>query len=138
MGYNEFKDEIKQIDDTIKDLKNQIPEKGVRDKCGLDFVGSQEYNLPKISSNHSQTIASIDFHASHGSYGSSSCYSDMSPSLAKAVLFALRELEPSIILKAIKILEEQKRVRANKMRIEAEDILEAANQIGATTKKENG
>jgi len=126
MDYNTVKTTISQIEGTIKALENQIPIYQQRDKCGLSFAGFEDYNTPKIGSDGHWGQATIRFGASHGYYGNSSAYDDMSPMLAEYVLKALRRSERSIIESAIAIAKEERRELAQKIKEESEKILALA------------
>lgn len=123
MGYKEICVEIKKIDITISDLENQITT-SMRDKTGMSFTGLAAYNEPKISAGKAQ----IQFDAYHGYYGSSSCYGDMSPDLARYVLLAIRSLKNLIISRAIEIAKQERAKLAGKAGEDALRVLALADE----------
>ena len=130
MDYNTVKTTISQIESTIKALENQIPIARQRDKCGLGFAGAESYDTPEIGLVNSRwQYAQVRFGASHGYYGNSSAYDDMSPMLAKYVLKALRRSERSIIESAIAIAKEERKELAQKIKEESEKILALAGEF---------
>ena len=117
MDYNAIVNEIKEVDKTIESLKNQIYVPKKTDKNGLHF------SFVSIKNDHWRK-ATIEFMATHGSYGNSSASDDMSEALAIAVTKALVDMEPDIIHKAISLLEKnRKEIATNGLR-EAEKIIE--------------
>ncbi len=126
MNYEQGQTRLHEIKNAIEALQNQIPVSKSRDKCGLRFAGSKDYDTPGISGD-SWRSASIHFGASHGYYGSSAAYDDMSKDVARYVLLALRHLEPSIIQCAVNIAESERKSVAVKMADEARKIVELAS-----------
>jgi len=122
IGYEKLVTIIKKIDQTITALKNQIPERNHRDKCGLNF------RFMNLTHDGNWQKALVTFGASHGSYGSSSASNDMSEMLAKNVVCAIGKLEREIIKTAINILEKEKQLTAEKAANEAEKIIEYATK----------
>ena len=105
MGYEKVKADIKQINDTITNLENQIPIREVRDKCGLGFQF-----VDCSMNNGSWKKAEVKFGATYGRYGSSSSTDCMTELLAKSVFKALKKLEPEIIKEAVEILKADRKV----------------------------